>query len=201
MAVENKVSYHCSFLLDQQGGGLRLALAWRRVGHCDYGVYLSCDPHPTRVLFMAVYSPRGEMSEFLVLDGALRAGKAWDEDHLNFEMDPPVITERDAALIAELSDAFCDEWFESYGATMTAKFLTRICDGACSERLRGLDALLAAELPIQVQPDRMPDILAEAEMTERQFLYAFLPHAHGGPAGAQARAALESKMRLFFELI
>lgn len=200
MAVENTLSYHCSFLLDPQGGGLRLALAWRRVGNCDYGVYISCDPQPTRVLFMATHSPRGEMSEFFVLDGALRCGKRWDEDHLNFESDPPVIGEREAALVSELSDAFCDEWFESYGATITTKFLSKICEGAAAERPRGLEALIASELPIQVQPEKMPDILASAELTERNFLYAFLPHSHGA-AGDHARAALESKMRLFFELI
>lgn len=201
MAVEKKIPYHCSFLLNKEGGGLRLALAWRRVGNKDYGLYLSSDSRPASVLFMASYSPKGEMESFLVSDHLLREGDMWDEDHLHFEREAPAVESIDAERITELANEFCDEWLESYGSTIANKLLMKLCESSVLERRKGLRHLLDAELPMQVRPEKMPDILAEAELTDRNFLYVFLPHSHGAPGGAESESLLESKMRLFFELI
>lgn len=201
MAVEHKISYHCSFLLNQEGGGVKLGIAWRRVGNCDYGVYLCTDSNPMSVMFKATYSSKGEIESFLVSDKLIRPEEAWDDDHLRYEENPPQVEAEDVRILNELSNAFVEDWLESFGASTTAKMLKDFCNTMPQqERRKGLRPLLDAELPIQIKPDRLMDLLAVAEMTENKFLYVFLPYSTE-QASIDAQPLLEQKMRLFFELI
>ncbi len=197
--ADPKIPYHCSFLLDKSGGILRLAIAWRRVGNSDYGIYLASDPNSSMIEFMATYNEKGELQSFLVSDKQVSAGKPWEEDHLDAAAQPPAASELDAETLRALANAFCDDWLESYGASEAERLLKRIASAERGEKKKGLSSVIKSNLPIQVRLEKMPDILADAHLTENGFLYSFRPHSHGGSPGSLA--LLEGKMRLFMELI
>lgn len=200
MPAEPKIPYHSSFLMDRDGGVLRLAIAWRRVGNADYGLYLASDPSTSVIEFMATYTERGEIKSFLVSDKPLEPGMKWEEDHIDFEADPPEGTEKDASVLRSLANAFCDDWLESFGASQVEKLLRKAGGERTPDRAKGLFGILKSNLPIQVRPDRMPDILENARITENEFLYAFMAHSHGDAAPG-SKALLEAKMKMFFELL
>lgn len=200
MPVDPTVPYHCSFLLDKSGGILRLAIAWRRVGNADYGIYLASDPNPSMIEFLASYNDKGEIHSFLVSDKPVSDGKRWDEDHIDASSGPRAASEQEANILRTLANAFCDDWLESYGASEAEKLLRKVISPKKAGRAKGLLGILKSDLPIQVRQEKMPDLLENAKLTENDFLYAFKSHSHAA-GGASNAMLLESKMKMFLELL
>ena len=197
----NRVPYHCSFLLDGDEKILRLAIAWRRVGNVDYGLYLASDPAPSAVFFAAEYTDRGEIRSFLVSDGGVCAGEPWAEDHISFDGNEVVMDDFQAETLSDLAESFCSDWLESFAMSDADKILRRIGMRGVGDGLRGFVSLVSSELPIQIRPEKMPDVLGDAVLTDRNFLYAFKPQAAGMGAVIENRDLLEAKMRMFLELV
>ena len=192
------IPYHCSFLLSADGRDMKIGICWRRVGNCDYGVYLACEEErPQSTFFKAIYSPKGELESFLVIDAPPKEGMRWEEDHVSYAENLPEISKPCRDVLRDLGNSFYGEWLESFGMSEAAKLLRRTVQAELAKEDK-LSAALNSGLPLQVKSEKMPDVLACAEMTERNFLYSFLP---GQENGVAQKSLLEAKMRLFFELI
>lgn len=199
--MKRKVPYHCSFLLDSNEKILRLAIAWRRVGNTDFGLYLASDPAPSAVYFAAVYNPRGEILSFLVSDDGVCAGEPWGEDHIAFGSGsgPVLVDGSQAETLTDLAESFYADWLESYASSDTDRLLKKM--GIPGSEQRGFLSLMSSELPIQVRPEKMPDLLVDAVLTEKNFLYSFMPQSADAGASMENRELLEAKMRMFLELV
>lgn len=194
--MDNKIPYHCSFLLDPNSKDVKLSIAWRRVGNSDYGIYLSFEEKISFTCFKAEYSQRGELLSFLVADKYPEINIYWDADHLNGNIDLK-IDEKSVTILTEMSKCFFDEWLESYGLETFNKILNKLVDFTAPK-----DQLIYAingDIPLQIKRVKMPDILNVAVLTEKKYLYSFLPDSN--VIEKNAKKLLESKMHLFLELI
>ena len=200
MKGQTKVPYHCSFLVEPDGQDLKLAIAWRRIGNCDYGLYLACENKTDSVFFKAEYSSRGELISFLVCDQAPRSGMRWEEDHVSCSGECPEIDPQSREILKDMSNCFFNDWLESFRASEALKLIQKVTHQTIDlkEPDRLTDALQSS-LPLQIKTGRRLDILGMAELTDNHFLYAFVPHSD--KVQEADKALLEAKMHMFLELI
>lgn len=188
---------------------LNMAIAWKRVGGHDYGIYLTRgegpeDHSPACTWFKASYSARGEIVAFHVKDGLSKEGAkgaAWDGEHIRSSSDPGAAMDaEDLRQIESLAGAFVSQWIEPFGQSEALSALRRLGFGGPVEQ-DPWRAVLGSGLPAEIKRGRLPDVLSLAESTEHGFLYAFLPYPERLGQTGGAHALLEAKMRLFFELL
>ena len=184
-----------------------MALAWRRVGAVDYGVYLTRrvggeDASPLVTMFKATYSKKGVVVGFCVRDGWCRAGASWDEDHARPGGGRAVVAVEDALQLDGLAESFFSQWLESFGDTEMSSMFRRWgvapADGKGSKAGR---RLASAGLPAEVQKAKLPDVLSRAEPKEGGMLFSFLPFPERLGETDPREAVLMAKMWTFFELL
>ena len=205
----NKLDYHCCFLLSNHDASLLMSIAWRRMGACDYGIYLTRNSVITDgsavvlTLFKAMYNEKGQIVSFLVKDGWFSFDNSWDDEHLNRNnegMDLS-IEESDQNCLVELADAFCLDWLESYAESDALSLLKGLGFGKAPVQ-HSFGDFLNSGLPLEVKKTNLPDVLAEGEVTENGQIYCFLPfHTHVSKGGDYSVLVLEGKMRSFFDLL
>lgn len=205
MRVE-RIQYHCCFLLNPPHGSLSMGIAWRRIGNCDYGVYLTrravgVDQSPNCTVFRASYSPRGEIQSFLVADSWVRPGMIWDDDHVNPAKAGIVVSSTDIDQLRDLANVFFSDWIESFGASDAHVLLKQLVGGVRVAQEDVVGGILFSGLPAEIKKNKLPDVLSCAEMTEQGFLYSFLPFPERFDSDPQIVKLLESKMQMFFELL
>lgn len=204
-AMRDEAQYHCCFLLEKASATLNMAIAWRRVGNHDYGVYLTKrqgaeDLTPQCTLFKASYSNKGEILGFLVKDGWIELGKRWDDDHLEPGMRSAEVMPEDVEHLELLAKAFFAQWLESFGESDALVMLKRLglSGGHTTHAWR---RILTSGLPAEIQKAKLPDVLSCAKSTERGFLYSFVPFPESPGTEKSTASLLEAKMRMFFELL
>lgn len=204
MMKSDRAQYHCCFLIEKANAALNMAIAWRRTGACDYGVYLtkrcgSEDLSPMCTVFKASYSTSGKINSFMVSDRWVKNGDTWDEDHLNPFAGASMVSNDDARHSEILGRAFFGEWLEPFGAADAFSMLkdAGLLLGPVEDH--GL-AVLSSGLPAAIKKNKLPDVLSCAEANDHGLLYSFIPFPErlGGGNGVEL---LENKMRMFFELL
>lgn len=197
-----KAQYHCCFLLDK-AGSLHMAVAWARMGACDYGVYLTRRTGaviggPLFTYFKAIYTPHGDIVSFVVADKVPVENEKWDEDHVLSAAVPKTFNSEDLSNVSLLSSAFFGDWLESFGES-DAHSLVKSFGFKFDEGDAWVD-LLNSGLPIEVRKSKLTDVLSVAQTTDQGYLYCFIPFPERvGELGPVE--LLESKLQKFFELL
>lgn len=198
--------YHCAFLLEQQQARLHMALAWRRVGAVDYGVYLTRRPgvdaaSPLLTMFKATYSTRGDLEGFRVRDGWCKPGAWWDDDHARQGQERSLVDAEDAAQLDALGDSFLSHWLESFGDTEMSSMFRRLGVAGEPKVAKAGRRIATSGLPVEVRKARLPDVLSRAEAKDGGMLFSFLPFPDRLGEVDPREDLLQAKMWMFFELL
>lgn len=194
----NATPYHCGLFLEQESGVFGLAIAWRRVGAKDYGVYISGGVAPHVSQFMAEYSEKGEIRRFYIRDELIKPGQKWDEERLSGSESSVLVSAEDTGILTELAERFFQDWMEAYGALDAARMIQRVTAGTgrCAELT--FEEAIQAKLPLQLRAGRMPDFWASLVESSEKWHFSF---CQAGGGVALAVDLLLAKMHLFVELI
>lgn len=202
-----RLPYVGYFKLSANSGRLEFAIAWRREGGCDYGIYLakpaSSGLGSSCFAFKAAYGASGEARSFLVADAWPSILGAWDGDHvpaLSSSANGPAMEGADEEILRQLSADFVGEWLESYGEGEVAAMLKFVVGSAPGAQKDGWMEALLSGLPAEIRGEKMPDLLSVADCDSSGALLALIG-APAGSAGAAWEAEQLARMRLFFDLL
>ena len=198
--------YHCAFLINSPQAQLHMALAWRRVGSVDYGVYLTRrmggeDASPLVTMFKATYARHGGLDGFWVKDSWCQAVSQWDENHARPGVARVTVGVVDASQLDALAESFFSQWLESYGDTEMSSMFRRWGVSTSADVYKAGRRLVSAGLPAEVQKVKLPDLLSRAEPKDGGMLFSFLPFPERVGETDPRDEILMAKMWSFFELL
>ncbi len=196
--MKQMVPCHCGFYVTKETGLLELAIAWRRIGAKDYGIFIQQSNGKIKVCnFLGQYGSHGELLAFYITQELLQVPYQWYKEVLSEQEINKPIERQDVNVLSELNEYFCTQWLETLGYQETQGVLSAYLPAPTSAFY--IEHLFQGVFPLKIKSEKMPDFWSF--VIESSDAWDFSLMASGLIVNKTLDALLVEKMRLFVELM